>query len=143
MVRLTMAAIVILSLFLTGCATVFKGYYDEVSIIDYRDGVTITNQHGERIIVHNKIKTNAVANPYIAATKKVDTVSVGKVIYLDTSENQILTIKDGEREKIVTAYRRLGMGWLLLDTVLGVYPLIIDAYTGCWFRYDPIDLSLQ
>jgi len=143
MVRLILAAAVFLSLFLTGCATVFKGYYDEVSVVDYREGVTITNHNGERIIVHNKIKTNAVANPYIAAVKKVDTVSVGTVIYLDTSENQVLTISDGEREKIVTAHRRLGMGWLLLDTVLGVYPLIIDAYTGCWFRYDPVDLTLQ
>jgi hypothetical protein len=138
-----MTAIVMLSLFLTGCATVFKGYYDEVSVIDYQEGITITNHHGERIIVHDKIKSNAVANPYIAAMEKTDSVSIGKVIYLDTSENHVLTIRNGEREKIVTARRRLGIGWLLLDTVLGVYPLVIDSYTGCWFRYDPVDLTLQ
>lgn len=143
MKRLRFITPVLLSILLTGCATLIKGYYDEVTVHNYREGMTITNQYGEPIPLHNKISTNAVANPYAVAQKNVDTIHVGKFMLLATSEDHVLKINDNGREKIVTARRRVGIGWLLLDTVLGVYPMVIDAYTGCWHKFDPVDVSVQ
>jgi hypothetical protein len=143
MKRLSIMTPVLLSFFLTGCATLIKGYYDEVPVLNYHEGMTITNHYGERIVVHDKIRTNAVANPYAAAQKNVDTLIVGKIIMLATSENHVLKINDGVKEKTVTARRQVGLGWLFLDTVLGVYPMIVDAYTGCWHKFEHIDLAVQ
>jgi hypothetical protein len=105
--------------------------------------MTITNQFGEQIVVHDKIRTNAGANPYAAAQKEVDTLIVGKFIMLATSDNHLLKINAGGKGKTVTARRKVGLGWLFLDTVLGVYPMIIDAYTGCWHKFERLDLAVQ
>lgn len=31
---------------------------------------------------------------------------------------------------------KLGVGWVVLDIIVGVFPLIIDAVTGAWYNLD-------
>jgi hypothetical protein len=128
----------------TGCATVMKGYYDEVPVLNYSEGVMITNQYGARIPVVPKhiVKTNRSANPYDTAAEKTDTVGRDYVIYLDSSERQILTVNTPQKSKIIIPQRKIGIGWLVLDTVL-LYPLIIDAYTGAWHQFEKVDAAFE
>lgn len=127
----------------SGCATVFKGYYDEVEIINSPAGLTITNQHGVQIPVLSRTvtKTNRSGNPYESTVASVDTLGKDFYLLLDTSEKQILTLNYQGKEKIISPTRKIGIGWLLLSTALAVYPAFIDAYTGAWYYFEKVDVT--
>jgi hypothetical protein len=38
-------------------------------------------------------------------------------------------------ERLVRAERFVGSGWIVLDLILGVFPLIVDGGSGAWFEY--------
>ena len=44
--------------------------------------------------------------------------------------------KEGYRTKTFTVTNHVGAGWVVLDVVLGLVPVIVDAATGSWYSLD-------
>jgi hypothetical protein len=51
-------------------------------------------------------------------------------------EHTITFRKDGYKDKSYQVSRSAGIGWVILDILGGLVPLIVDAATGDWFMLD-------
>ncbi|MCZ2846084.1 MAG: hypothetical protein O2U61_06290, partial [Candidatus Bathyarchaeota archaeon] len=52
---------------------------------------------------------------------------------------------EGYKPKSVQINNKVGAGWVVLDIVLGLVPVVIDAATGAWYSLDQknIDAVLE
>jgi hypothetical protein len=125
-------------LLFSNCATVFKGYYDKVPIIDppkdlkiiTSEGITIPCSYDSSIAKSKDLKTwneSYVARNYY--------------ILLRNNQQHTLTFKSPDYEKTIVIYPKIGGGWLIIDTVTGILRVFIDMYTGSFNHFDPIDLN--
>ncbi len=130
------------ALMATGCATIIKGSHESVPLVNYTPGTVIKDQYGIVIPVFedNNIRTNRSANPYDRVTEKIDTIGRDYFVMLDVTERPVLTVERDGLRTVVVPNRRIGIGWIILDTVLGLYPAFIDASSGAWYTYTPITL---
>lgn len=133
---------ILFSLLVTGCATIIKGTRESVPLVNYTPGTVIRDQYGIEIPVFedNTIRTNRSANPYDRVVERVDTIGRVYFVQLDVTERPVLTVERGGRQSVVVPIREIGIGWIILDTVLGLYPAFIDASSGAWYHYTPITL---
>jgi hypothetical protein len=127
-----------LSFLFSSCATVFKGYYDKVSIIDPPKDLKITTSEG--------ISIPCMYDSTMAKSKDLKTwnesyVARNYYILLRNNQQHTLTFKSAEFEKTIVVYPKIGGGWLIIDTVTGILPVFIDMYTGSFNHFDPIDLN--
>lgn len=44
--------------------------------------------------------------------------------------------KDGYKPKVFNVTNHVGAGWIVLDVLSGLVPVIIDAATGSWYELD-------
>ncbi len=58
-------------------------------------------------------------------------------IKMDRKEDHMVTIKYGGKEQTYTIESSLGGGWIVLDVLGGLAPIIIDAATGSWYKLEP------
>ncbi len=102
----------VLSIFLNGCATLFKGSTEEVN----------------------------VSSKPVGAEVYVNGVLMGTTpVTLKLKSNKSYTIqfkKDGFLTKSVVLNNSIGTGWLILDVLGGLIPVIVDASTGNWYTLD-------
>ncbi|HEX9657941.1 MAG TPA: hypothetical protein VGB89_13620 [Bacteroidota bacterium] len=134
--------VILISLFLQGCATVFKGYYDTVDLRNAPDDLRITTAGGLEVPISRISKTYSVNNRRGDFTGRViDTTYVR--ISLRSNEDHILVLSSGGKEKRVQTFRKIGGGWIILNVLSGGVPLVIDAITGNWNFFDPIDASVE
>lgn len=106
------ASLVILSLLsLTGCATLFAGT--------------------PRVAMNS--------NP-TAARVYIDGELVGTTpltMQLDPKKVESITFRaDGYEDLTVPMSRKVGAGWVVLDILGGLLPVIVDAATGKWTSFD-------
>ena len=96
-------------LFVTSCATLFKGSTDAV-------------QFG--------------SNP-VGADVWVDGKPMGKTplnLELVSKKTYVIEFKYEGQTKTVNLTNRVGAGWIVLDVLGGLIPVIIDAVTGDWYQ---------
>lgn len=97
---------------LNGCATLFN---DKTPSVD-----VASNPEGASVYVNGN---------YIGETP----VSVD----LSVRQEHAITFRlDGYKEKTYQVSRSVGIGWVILDIVGGLVPLIVDAATGDWFMLE-------
>lgn len=107
-----LAVVLTLVLVLSGCATIFKGEYTDVSIQSEPDGT--------RVFINGE---------YYGQTP----------LRLELKTNQSYTIefkRDGFKTQVRHIKNKIGVGWVVLDIVCGLYPVVIDALTGAWYNLD-------
>lgn len=101
-----------LTLWLTGCATLFKGSTQEV---------------------------NFNSNP-AKAQVLINGVSMGETpcaLRLEVNKTYTIEIKaEGYKTKAFRVTNHVGAGWIVLDVLAGLVPVIIDAVTGDWYSLD-------
>jgi len=102
------------SLFLltSSCATIFKG---NTSKIDFN-----SNPQGAQIYVNGN---------YMGDTP----------IRLKLESKQTYNIefrKEGYKTKTFNITNHVGAGWIVLDVLFGLVPVIVDAATGSWYDLD-------
>jgi hypothetical protein len=53
--------------------------------------------------------------------------------------------KEGYKTKVKTITNYVGAGWIILDLLGGLIPVIVDAATGAWYSLDQksIDMILD
>lgn len=103
---------IILILVYSGCATIFSGSKQEIQLNSTPPGATI-------LINGNDEGTTPA-----------------KVSLRKGKEYVIEFIKDGYKKKTLRLSYSLGIGWLILDIVVGLVGVIVDAATSNWYIFD-------
>ena len=96
----------------SGCATLFN---DKTPSVD-----VASNPEGASVYVNGY---------YVGDTPISVDLSVRK-------EHTISFRKEGYKERTYQVSRSVGVGWVILDILSGLAPLIVDAATGDWFMLD-------
>jgi len=105
-------AILIASMYVASCATLFKGTSQEVHFN--------SNPQKARVIVNG-----------------VDMGETPTALKLETKKNYTITFTaDGYKPKTHTISNHVGAGWIILDVFAGLFGVIIDAATGAWYSLD-------
>lgn len=131
-------------LILSGCATILKGYEDKVSI-NTNEFVKIYDENNDELtvtqgiikvdsvqIVKYKNKTGIRDTSYYYSEKPIT------YIMLRSNRTHTLTVETKDVTKKVDLYPVVGGGWVALDIICGVLPLVIDLYTGNLNHFDDI-----
>ncbi len=106
-----------LLLILAGCATIFKGPTEEVNFGSDPDGAKVY-----------------VNGQYMGETPMK--------LRLESSKSYSFEFrKEGYESKTVLVSNRIGAGWLVLDIIAGLVPVIVDAATGNWFYLDQTNVN--
>jgi hypothetical protein len=91
------------------------------------------------VFTGGRANIEATSNPE-GAEVFIDGVSYGKTpvrIKLKTkNEYEILFKKEGYQDVKKRITNKVGVGWVILDCVCGLVPVIVDAATGAWYRFD-------
>jgi hypothetical protein len=103
---------VALCLSLTSCATLFKG---NSSKVDFN-----SNPQGAQVYVNG--------NPMGETPIKLKLESKGNYA--------IEFRKEGFKTKTFNITNHVGAGWIILDILCGLVPVIVDAATGSWYDLD-------
>lgn len=99
-------------LFSIRCATIFKGNSNKV---DFN-----SNPQGAQIYINGK---------YMGETP----------IRLKLESKRTYNIefkKEGYKNKVFNIQNHVGAGWIILDVIGGLIPVIVDAATGAWYELD-------
>jgi hypothetical protein len=134
---------------ISGCATILKGYYDKVTIINPPEDLKIETSEGLTVpYLHDHTVSYQKWIPDTLVKDKVEYKQVSyvdKFYTIDLRSNQVhtLQLKSADFEKTIVLYPKMGAGWLLLDTVTGIFPIFFDMYTGCFNYFDDINFDLQ
>ncbi len=63
---------------------------------------------------------------------------------LNHRQDHVITFrKAGYKEASCTIARSVGVGWVVLDVIGGLIPVIIDAATGAWYSSSPKACSVN
>ncbi|MBI5726443.1 MAG: hypothetical protein HY965_01215 [Ignavibacteriales bacterium] len=126
------------SLLLTGCATILRGYTQEIDVLNVQSGTKITTADNVDVPLLPKYERR-----YNRETKKYEDSPISHYIILHRAQRQVLTISANGRQKQIELYPYLSGGYVAVDILLGFIPAFIDSQTGCWNYYDaPLDLAL-
>jgi hypothetical protein len=141
--------------FLDGCATVFNGYFDEVMVTNPRGSLRITTKDGVEIpYVRDTIAVRVnVEVPEVHYIRN-DSVIVSHFEYrterhpvarirLRSNIDHVLVLESQGKQKVVQVYGKIGAGWVILDLITGGLPVVVDALTGNWNSFDPIDAGFS
>lgn len=109
---------VIVAFLFIECATVFKGTSEDVYFNSDPTGtqVYINGQYMGRTPVNLKLESKKSYN--------------------------IEFKKEGYITKSYTITNHVGAGWVILDVIFGLVPVIVDAATGAWFKLDQDNVNL-
>jgi hypothetical protein len=108
------STLLIASLFLltSSCATIFKGNSSKINFN--------SNPQGAQIYVNGN---------YMGDTP----------ILLKLESKQTYNIefkKEGYKTKAFNITNHVGVGWIVLDVIFGLVPVVVDAATGSWYELD-------
>lgn len=106
------AIVLFFVVFLAGCATLFKGTKESVSF-DGGPGSVEVYVNGQK----------AGVTPF-------------KMELKSDKEYTIEFRKEGYKSKTYTLSNKVGAGWVILDILGGLLPVVIDAATGAWYSLD-------
>lgn len=108
---------IILVLHLAGCATIFKGTKEEVKFD--------SEPAGAQVIVNGMV---------IGMTPCA--------FKLESKGQYMIEIrKEGHQIWGMTLTNHIGAGWIILDILGGLIPVIIDAATGAWYHLDETSIN--
>jgi hypothetical protein len=110
-------SIFVLCLFLSSCALVFKGTKEEVNF----------GSDPQR------------AEIYIDGVKMGETPFTLKLVTKQTYKIEFR--KEGYKSKSFQINNKVGAGWIILDVICGLVPVVIDAATGAWYSFDQKNIN--
>lgn len=116
--KISALLVVCLCLYLTSCATLFKGTSEEVNFG--------SNPSGAEVWVDGKMMGKAPIN-----------------FTLITKKTYVIEFKYQGQTKTVNLNNHVGAGWIVLDVLGGLIPVIIDAVTGAWYSFDQKNINVD
>ena len=103
---------------ITGCATLFNPKKADVSFSSDPEGATVF------VDGFNMGKTPVVL---LIEKKKTHTIEFKK---------------DGYETRAYVLNNHVGVGYIILDIVAGLIPVVVDAVTGDWYQLDETDVRI-
>ncbi len=119
--KIKILLIALMCIYLSSCALIFKGTKQEVRF----------GSAPQR------------ADVYIDGIKMGETPFSLKLV---TKKTYMIEFKkEGYKSKSYQITNKVGAGWIILDILGGLFPVIIDAATGAWYSFDQknIDAVLE
>jgi uncharacterized protein YceK len=117
----TLVFLISISLIASGCATIFSGSNTGMRMESSPDGASVWVNGA-----------NAGTTPCKIELKK-------------NQEYSIEVRKEGYQTRTTRITNSVGAGWIVLDVVFGLVPVIVDAATGSWcgLSQDNINVVLE
>ena len=97
---------------LSNCATIFKGEYRDVRINSEPDDT--------QVYVNGEFQGRTP-------------------LKLELRPNESYTIefrRKGYKTEVRQIKNKIGVGWIVLDVVSGLIPVLVDALTGAWYEFE-------
>ena len=129
-------AVLIFSLFSFNCATIIKGYEDTVVLKNAPDSLQVVTHDGIELNLGSKVDLKF---PPKGGTAMIEVIT--RTISLRSNKEHTLHLKYQGKEKVITIYPKIGLGWAFLDIICLGVPVIFDMYTGNWNRFLDIDVT--
>jgi hypothetical protein len=64
-------------------------------------------------------------------------------LQLDPRRSYTLVFKkEGLEDKVFDVRNQVGVGWVILDVLLGIFPVIVDTGTGAWHSLEPSSVKV-
>lgn len=115
------AVIVLMSLILvlTGCATIFTGGRGKFQATSSPQGadVFVNGEKMGQTPLTLRLKTKG--------------------------EYKIVIRKEGYKEQSFRITNKVGVGWVILDVLMGLVPVIVDAATGSWYTFNEKNFNAE
>jgi hypothetical protein len=112
------ASVLLVFLLVTSCATIFKGATDPINFG--------SNPVGAEVYVDGKLMGKTPLN-----------------LELTSKKTYVIDFKIGDQTKTVNLTNKVGVGWIILDVLAGLVPIIVDAATGSWYQLSPKDINVD
>jgi hypothetical protein len=109
--------LVLIAFLLTSCATLFKGPTEKVNFGSAPNGAKVY-----------------VNSQYMGTTPLEIKLESKKTYTIEFS-------KEGFQNKVVMISNKVGAGWIILDVLAGLIPIIVDAATGSWMQLDQTNVN--
>jgi len=110
--KIKILCVALICIYLSSCALIFKGTKEEVTF----------GSDPQR------------AEVYVNGIKMGETPLALKLVTKDT---YVIEFKlEGYKSKTVQINNKVGAGWIVLDILAGLVPIVIDAATGAWYSLD-------
>ena len=97
---------------LSNCATIFKGEYRDVRINSEPDNA--------QVYVNGEFQGRTP-------------------LKLELRPDESYTIefrREGYNTQVRQIKNKIGVGWVVLDVICGIVPVLVDALTGAWYDFD-------
>ncbi len=97
---------------LSNCATIFKGEYRDVRINSEPDDT--------QVFVNGEFQGRTP-------------------LKLELRPDESYTIefrRKGYKTEVRQIQNKIGVGWIVLDVIFGLVPVLVDALTGAWYEFD-------
>lgn len=115
--RLGILAVLTVATFGSGCATIFKGKSETVTIN--------SNPSGAAVVINGHPVGNTPTQ-----------------MKLDSNETHNIEIKKvGFESSHFVISNSVGVGWVILDVLGGLVPVVIDAATGSFYYLDRTEIN--
>lgn len=113
----TFFAVLSILLFIASCATIFKGNSNNVEFS--------SDPQGAKVYVNGNL---------VGKTPTKLKLESQKTYYIEFQ-------KEGYESRNYTITNHVGGGWIILDILGGLIPVIIDAATGSWYELDQSSIN--
>jgi len=122
----------------SNCATIIKGYESKVYVQTENSDIEILKEDSTKLSIFSDITyvKYVKLDPNTGEYRSGNTYRL--FINLRSKYEHNLTIIKGDSLQKVSIYPKVGIGWVFLDIVTGVFPLVIDLYTGNLNYFDDI-----
>jgi hypothetical protein len=110
--RVKILSLLLIFFYFTSCATLFKGTTEEINFKTSQDPaeIWINGQNLGQTPLSLKLES-----------KKTYTIEFKK---------------EGYKTVTKTITNHVGAGWIILDVLAGLIPVVVDAATGAWYSLD-------
>ena len=116
--KIKILAIALICIYSSSCALDFKGTKEEV----------VFGSDPQR------------AEVYVNGVRMGETPLTLKLVTKQTYAIEFR--REGYKPKSVQINNKVGAGWVVLDIVLGLVPVVIDAATGAWYSLDQKNINM-
>lgn len=104
---------------MSGCATLFKGTTENVSMES------------------SPVQADVFVNGQLMGKTPLQ-------LKLATKKEYVVEFRaEGYQPRTYHINNRVGAGWIILDVLGGLIPVIIDAATGAWYKFDQDNINAQ
>lgn len=138
-------ALMLTLIFLSSCATTNRGYFQDVPLINSPEGLKIHTPEGVEIAIEpGETKTYTIFEVDKDTGKRKYKKKVHRQEYkirLKSQSEHVLIFEYNGQKKTIKVYGRISYNFLILDTLMGIFPIFIDAYTENWYNLPPIQVE--